>query len=190
MSLDASPIVPPIIAVPSPITATNHCKLECSNNGNKRAIKNTPAVTIVAECSSVETGVGPSIASESHACSGSCADLPTMPASSPPTTHEAAALLIKPKCTTPYRFVISNQFGFRNAKYIIASKKPKSPIRVIKNALRAADTALGLSAQNAIRKYEHKPTSSQNMNICTKLRPLTSPSILAVKSAINAKNRA
>ena len=40
-----------------------------------RAIRYTPAVTMVAAWMSAETGVGPSIASGSHVCSGSCADL-------------------------------------------------------------------------------------------------------------------
>ena len=34
---------------------------------------------MVAAWISAETGVGPSIASGSHTCSGSCADLPTAP---------------------------------------------------------------------------------------------------------------
>ena len=38
-----------------------------------------PAATIVAAWIRAETGVGPSIASGSHACSGSWADLPTAP---------------------------------------------------------------------------------------------------------------
>lgn len=43
----------------------------------KRIIRNTPAVTIVAECRRAETGVGPSIASGNHECNPICADLPT-----------------------------------------------------------------------------------------------------------------
>ena len=35
----------------------------CENTTEERSIKKTPAVTIVAECNSAETGVGPSIAS-------------------------------------------------------------------------------------------------------------------------------
>ena len=38
-----------------------------------------PAATIVAAWMSADTGVGPSIASGSQTCSGSCADLPTAP---------------------------------------------------------------------------------------------------------------
>ena len=47
-----------------------------------RAIRNTPAVTIVAAWISADTGVGPSMASGSHRYSGSWADLPTAPTNS------------------------------------------------------------------------------------------------------------
>ena len=40
---------------------------------------NTPAVTIVAAWISAETGVGPSMASGSQVCSGTCADFPIAP---------------------------------------------------------------------------------------------------------------
>ena len=44
-----------------------------------RAIRYTPAVTIVAAWMSAETGVGPSIASGNHTCNGNWADLPIAP---------------------------------------------------------------------------------------------------------------
>ncbi len=47
-----------------------------------RATRYTPAVTIVAAWIRAETGVGPSIASGSQVCSGSCADFATAPTSS------------------------------------------------------------------------------------------------------------
>jgi hypothetical protein len=50
-----------------------------ANNVEFRAIKNIPAVTIVAAWINAETGVGPAIASGSHTESGSCADLPQHP---------------------------------------------------------------------------------------------------------------
>ena len=53
-----------------------------SITGEKRAIRNTPAVTIVAAWISAETGVGPSIASGSQVCRPSCADLPMAPMNS------------------------------------------------------------------------------------------------------------
>ena len=47
-----------------------------------RAIRYTPAVTIVAAWISALTGVGPSIASGSQVCSGICADFANAPTSS------------------------------------------------------------------------------------------------------------
>ena len=54
---------------------------DSSNSTCERTIRYTPAVTIVAAWIRAETGVGPSMASGSHTCSGNCADLPTAPAS-------------------------------------------------------------------------------------------------------------
>src|SRR5579864_2134670 len=50
-----------------------------SNSGNTRAIRNTPAATIVAAWINALTGVGPSIASGSQTCSGTWPDLPAAP---------------------------------------------------------------------------------------------------------------
>ena len=44
-----------------------------------RATMKMPAVTMVAAWISAEIGVGPSIESGSHTCSGNCADLPMAP---------------------------------------------------------------------------------------------------------------
>ena len=52
----------------------------CEENRTKHlATRYTPAATIVAAWINAETGVGPSIASGSHTCSGNCADFPTAP---------------------------------------------------------------------------------------------------------------
>ena len=57
-------------AVIAPITVTTTRAVGAySNNGEQRASKNTPAVTMVAACIKAETGVGPSIASGNHVCS-------------------------------------------------------------------------------------------------------------------------
>ena len=52
---------------------------DSSNSGDMRATMKMPAVTIVAAWISAEIGVGPSIESGSHTCSGNCADLPIAP---------------------------------------------------------------------------------------------------------------
>jgi len=60
-------IVPEIKIVKNPIKKIiKEVDLIIINNSLKRSIKKIPAVTIVAECNSADTGVGPSIASGSY----------------------------------------------------------------------------------------------------------------------------
>ena len=67
-------------AVVAPITSTKDSAVsESSNSGDMRATMKMPAVTMVAAWISAEIGVGPSIESGSHTCSGTCADLPMAP---------------------------------------------------------------------------------------------------------------
>src|ERR1700755_1803165 len=64
----------------APITITKESAVsESSKGGDMRATVNMPAVTIVAAWIRAEIGVGPSIESGSHTCSGNCADLPMAP---------------------------------------------------------------------------------------------------------------
>ena len=67
-------------AVIAPMTSTNEsAACDISNSGDIRATMKMPAVTIVAAWIRAEIGVGPSIESGSHTCSGNCADLPIAP---------------------------------------------------------------------------------------------------------------
>src|SRR5580698_5678744 len=67
-------------AVVAPITRTNESAAsEYSNSGDMRATMKMPAVTMVAAWIRAEIGVGPSIESGSHTCSGTWADLPMAP---------------------------------------------------------------------------------------------------------------
>src|SRR6202046_2081854 len=76
-------IGPATSSVSAPIPAPTSCAAGASSNsGCMRAIRYTPAVTIVAAWISELTGVGASIASGSHVCSGICADLANAPTSS------------------------------------------------------------------------------------------------------------
>src|SRR5262245_59219317 len=76
MNAASSAVAPPVIAT---YTCTDGT---CTNSGEQRASRYTPAVTIVAAWMRADTGVGPSIASGSHTYSGSWADLPTAPQNS------------------------------------------------------------------------------------------------------------
>src|SRR5690349_23776363 len=61
------------------IITTERAVSDSSNSGDMRATMKMPAVTMVAAWMRAEMGVGPSIESGSHTCSGTCADLPMAP---------------------------------------------------------------------------------------------------------------
>ncbi len=70
-------MIAPNSSVTAPTITTPSCAFGArSKTGPDRTIRYTPAVTIVAAWMSADTGVGPSIASPSQDCSGTCADLP------------------------------------------------------------------------------------------------------------------
>src|ERR1700678_3201918 len=78
------PRIAPVTAVKPPITPASSCADGLAfHNGAHRAIKYTPAVTIVAAWINAETGVGPSMASGSQVCNGICADLAAAPINKP-----------------------------------------------------------------------------------------------------------
>src|SRR5436190_21897406 len=74
------PMVAANTAVSAPMTTTvSDATGAMANRKWLRAIRYTPAVTIVAAWMSAETGVGPAIASGSHTYNGICALLPVQP---------------------------------------------------------------------------------------------------------------
>src|SRR5450432_1200778 len=80
MSFWMTPRKPMKSAVIAPIVITTESAVsDSSNSGDIRATMKMPAVTIVAAWIRAEIGVGPSIESGSHTCSGTCADLPIAP---------------------------------------------------------------------------------------------------------------
>ena len=71
------------MAVSAPITSTTDSAVsESSYSGDMRATMKIPAVTIVAAWISAEIGVGPSIESGNHTCSGTWALFPMAPMNS------------------------------------------------------------------------------------------------------------
>src|SRR5215207_2003816 len=181
MSFLTSAIVAAISAVKPPMYATTSIADSLwTKMSYVRATRYTPAATIVAAWISAETGVGPSIASGNHTCSGNCALFPTAPIktsttaivkSDPPINPAWAASEIPSKDVVP---VLAQ-------KMMIATNSAASPILVTMNAFRAASLAEGFSYQCPIRMYEHRPTSSQNTYNSMKFGETTSPSIEAVK---------
>ena len=80
MSNCTMPMVAANTVVAPPISVTKASVAGASfSRGPMRAIRNTPAVTIVAAWISAEIGVGPAIASGSQVCRKICADLPMAP---------------------------------------------------------------------------------------------------------------
>src|SRR5687767_10889886 len=70
-------------AVMAPMTSTTDLAVSLNSySGDMRATMKMPAVTMVAAWISAEIGVGPSIESGSHTCSGNCALLPMAPMNS------------------------------------------------------------------------------------------------------------
>src|SRR5579883_1791084 len=178
MSHCAVPSNAPASAVRHPTVPTSVCaSCDALQRGAHRATKYTPAVTIVAAWISADTGVGPSIASGSHVCSGSCADFAAAPMKR--KTHvqnshgSSACGLAKtsPNETDPIRAKMMK----------IANIMPTSPTTLMTKALRAAATADGLKNQKPIRKYEASPTKPQPTSSPAKLSESTSVSIANTK---------
>src|ERR1700683_3560089 len=80
MSLFTTPNSPMKNAVVAPmITTVASAVSDSSNSGDILATMKMPAVTMVAAWINAEIGVGPSIESGNHTCSGTWADLPIAP---------------------------------------------------------------------------------------------------------------
>src|SRR5204863_317425 len=122
----------------------------------QRATRYTPAVTIVAAWIRAEAGVGPSIASGNHTCSGNWADLPIAPrnrhrqmAVSVPSSRSWPTMIFHSdveEFSTVSKLSDPNDVQIRN----IATSSPRSPIRLTTNAFLAAAAALGFLNQNPI----------------------------------------
>ena len=140
MSFCASPIVAAKIAVSPPTAAITSIAVgDILTIAFARATMYTPAVTIVAAWISADTGVGPAIASGSHTYSGSCADFPIAPTNSRSAIGVAAAAYFPASAfsnpSIPAMSTVPNTLNARK----IASRNPKSPIRLTMNAFFPAD---------------------------------------------------
>ena len=117
-------------------------------------------MTIVAAWMSADTGVGPSMASPSHDCNGTWADLPQAANSSiNPISVSVASLNCGAASNTP---VNDTEPAAANIS-INATANPMSPTRLTTNAFLAAVAADGLCDQNPISRYDARPTPSQPM---------------------------
>src|SRR4029453_11563320 len=159
MSSLAAPMMQPISNVIAPtLTTTSSTAVFAAQMGLEGALRYTPAVTMVAAWMSADTGVGPSMASGNHACSGNWPDLPQAPSNSrrPMMRIVVELSALRPLNTSSY-WTVPSVANIRN----IAVPRPGPPARFIRNAFLPAVAALGRSYQNAISRYDARPTPSQ-----------------------------
>ena len=150
-SVITNAIAAPMSAVTRPMEATANCALPtASNSGKSRATRNTPAVTIVAAWMSALTGVGPSIASGSHTCSGNCADLPIAPKK---TRNALAVTTAWFTPGSPSRAMMSRMPTVSNSTMSSTTpmSRPTSPILVVTNAFSFAASEPATIAPSAAR---------------------------------------
>ena len=104
---------------------------------------------MVAAWMSADTGVGPSMASPSHDCSGTWADLPQAPSKS---KRPIDVIVADDACGAPA--ATSAKLKLPNVANInmIAIESPKSPMRLTTKAFFAAVAADGLYDQNPISR--------------------------------------
>src|SRR5574343_346240 len=102
MSFWIMPRKPMNSGVVAPITSTKESAVgERLNSGEQRATIKIPAVTMVAAWISAEIGVGPSMESGSHTCSGTSADLPIAP-----MNRQIQITVISDQAELPHRLIV------------------------------------------------------------------------------------
>src|SRR6266700_7036722 len=129
---------PSASAVTAPAQAvTGAPQPDATSSGWVRSSRYAPAATMVAECSSAETGLGPSIARDSQKLNGNCADLPNAASTTPAVitaSHGRAACgrAARARLPTPPAMAAP-----------AATYRPRSAARVVRNAVLAAVTRRG-----------------------------------------------
>src|SRR5215212_7317965 len=121
----------------------------------------TTAVTMVAAWISAETGVGPSMASSSQDCNGTCADLPQAPSSN---SRPRTVAIVVPMSSAPALTSTNAEDPNVASISMMARDIPMSPTRLTTKAFLAAVAAVGLCCQKPMSRYEAKPTPSQPTN--------------------------
>src|SRR3954470_21475008 len=189
-SVTTRPIVAATSSVRQPmIDPTSPAAGACSNSGCMRAIRYTPAVTIVAAWISAETGVGPSIASGSQVCSGTCADLANAPISSSTQPATSEPSLYEKTASTASNVLRKSSEPVPRKMKNVPSTSPTSPTTLMTNALMPACVAVVRRYQNEISMYDAAPTNAQPTSRITKLPARTSSSMLNTKKFRYAKKR-
>ena len=130
-----------------------------SIRGLIRISKKIPATTIVLECSSAETGVGPSMAEGSQGCSPNCADLPVAARIRPSRGY------VRSLSSDDEKICWNSQEFRLVAIQAMAKIRPISPTRLYSTACRAAVLASARPYHQPIRRKDIIPTPSQPIKI-------------------------
>ena len=166
------------------------------NTGYSRATRNTPATTMVEECSSDETGVGPAMASGSQVWSGNWPDLPIAAMNSATAAAVSAALVAVPDSAHVLMAWMLNpelprlsliQALLEKNRMEIPTSSPTSPTRTVKNAFSAARLFAASSHQCPMSMNEQRPMISHPRRNTIMFSAETMASMPEVKSVNAAK---
>src|SRR3954452_22383084 len=171
------------------IAATSAAVGASSNSGCVRAIRYTPAVTMVAAWISAETGVGPSIASGNQVCSGTWADFANAPTRSIRHAPTSTPSLWWNTCGAWEKMPDQSRAPVLSNSRKAAITRPTSPITFITNALMPARTAVSRRYQNEIKRYDAAPTNAHPTISRIRLEARTKSSIEKTKKFRYEKKR-
>jgi hypothetical protein len=142
---------------------------------------------MVAAWMRADTGVGPAMASGSHVWSGNWALLPM-------TAHRRAAAAatkevrpMAPDRAASLMAAMSKVLPAATNRMEMPTRRPMSPVRVVRNALRAASELFFSSHQCPISMNEHRPIISQPNRSWRVLLAVTMMSMPAVNRLSAAK---
>ena len=142
-----------------------------SISGDSFSSRNTPALTMVEECSSADVGVGATIAPSSHVWTGIWAAL-IIPATARRPTISRSHL--SPE--SPARSDAMSRRPYSDAMTIRAARKHIPPTRLNVSCLNELLTASSVLVY-PIRANEHRVVTSQKKNIHTRSLDRTIPNI-------------
>ena len=171
---------------PAPHTSQKNKSVPASA-GHRRASRNTPAFTIVAECKYADTGVGAAIACGSQKWNGNCALFVSTPSriSSSIAGYHGCERTVSPAASTTSKSKLPTMLPSTSTP----SSSAKPPPTVTIAAMRAPRRASGRWYQYAISMNDVRPVSSQNTTSWIKLPESTVPSMAPMNAMRNEKKR-
>ena len=168
------------VAMPARVTISNHKSVPASA-GYKRASRNTPAFTMVAECRYALTGVGAAMAWGNQKWNGNWALLVKAPSS---TRHRISGYNSLPRIRSPLASTSVSENDPTTSPINntpASSARPPMPVTVI--AMRAPLRAPVWWPQKPISRKELRLVSSQNTTSNSRLSLVTTPSMAPIKSS-------